>query len=100
MSNIIIIIFFGGWLPIFLNNFFELFFSLKVGIICFLYVLVRALLPRYRYDQLMDLGWKWFLPFTLGYFIFIFGILYLFNGFPVALYPFYIQNFVSFMLFF
>lgn len=90
MSNLFVIIFFGGWLPIIFSSFFALFYSVKVGIICFFYVLVRAILPRYRYDQLMDLGWKWLLPFVLGYFLFIFGILYLFNGFPVNIYPFFI----------
>lgn len=100
MSNLFVIIFFGGWLPFFTNNFLEFYFSIKVGIICFLYVLVRAILPRYRYDQLMDLGWKWFLPFTLGYFIFVFGILYFLNGFPVTLYPFFCGDFLSINLFF
>jgi len=44
--------------------------SLKVTFILFVFVWVRATLPRYRYDQLMRLGWKVFLPLTLAAFWF------------------------------
>jgi NADH-quinone oxidoreductase subunit H len=86
MSGVIVLLFFGGWLPV-LNFFtcdlvFGLWFSIKILVFCFLYILVRAGLPRYRYDQLMDLGWKIFLPLALGYLLFIIGILFLFQGFP------------------
>ena len=44
--------------------------SLKIAFFLFLFVWVRATLPRYRYDQLMRLGWKVFLPLTLAGFLF------------------------------
>lgn len=85
MSSIIVLLFFGGWLApsfifIFLPSAF--YFSLKTIIFCFLFILVRAALPRYRYDQLMDLGWKTYLPFSFGFFIFSAGLLLLFNSLP------------------
>lgn len=87
MSTILVLLFFGGWLPIggvYLALFSGAFyFSLKVVIICFLFILVRAALPRYRYDQLMDLGWKTYLPFTLGFLIFIVGLVVSFVGIPL-----------------
>jgi NADH-quinone oxidoreductase subunit H len=46
-----------------------------------LFVLVRANFPRYRYDQLMQLGWKILLPLTLAYIIFTCGLIFTFNGF-------------------
>lgn len=68
MAALITVLFFGGWLPIipaFLDTFlartgivipFSFYFALKVVVFCFLFVLVRATFPRYRYDQLMDIG--------------------------------------------
>ena len=66
----------------FSNGYCSFWFSLKVifGVIFFIYA--RAALPRYRYDQLMHLGWKCFLPLTLGYFIFTVGILIGSNWLP------------------
>lgn len=61
----------------------EFWLALKVTFFAYLFILVRACLPRYRYDQLMDLGWKIFLPFTLGYLILSAGILVAFDGLPV-----------------
>lgn len=78
MSAVIVILFFGGWLPgfIFLQIFPSfLIFSLKISFCCFLFILVRATFPRYRYDQLMNIGWKIFLPLTTGYLVFIVGFL-------------------------
>jgi len=76
MSALMVILFFGGWLPFyFLTSISgEFLFALKLGFFAFLFIWVRATLPRYRYDQLMTLGWKMFLPFTFGFFLFIFGI--------------------------
>jgi len=68
-------LFLGGWLPLF--NFFpgSFWFSFKVALGVTFFIITRAGLPRYRYDQLMDIGWKCFLPFSLGYLIFAVGIL-------------------------
>jgi NADH-quinone oxidoreductase subunit H len=85
MSTIIVILFFGGWLPpLYMLGFIPpmIWISFKVIIFCFLFILVRATLPRYRYDQLMEIGWKIFLPITLGYLIFISGTLLSFHGLP------------------
>jgi NADH-quinone oxidoreductase subunit H len=70
MSTTTTIFFLGGWLPPFPFVPFTwipgwIWFLLKVLFIVFLFLLVRATFPRYRYDQLMRLGWKVFLPFSL-----------------------------------
>ena len=72
MSSIIVILFLGGWLPLFDVFFFEniytsFWFALKLLLVMFFFVWVRATLPRYRYDQLMMLGWKVILPISLGF---------------------------------
>jgi NADH-quinone oxidoreductase subunit H len=80
MSALITLLFCGGWLPIFnFINVFPIFFSLKIIFFSFSYVLVRATFPRYRYDQLMDIGWKIFLPLTIALLFFITSILLTFN---------------------
>ena len=56
--------------------------SLKTILGVIFFIKTRATLPRYRYDQLMNLGWKCFLPLTLGYFILTVGILISFNWLP------------------
>ena len=81
------ILFFGGWLPpfdIFPLNVFpgSFWFSLKVAVGAIFFILTRAALPRYRYDQLMHLGWKCFLPLAIGYLMFTVGILISFNWLP------------------
>lgn len=64
ISSLIAILFFGGWLgPDFLPPAFWFFF--KTGFFICLFVLIRASLPRPRYDQLMELGWKILLPLVL-----------------------------------
>ena len=88
MATIIVLFFFGGWLPPlqslgFISGYF--WFSLKIVVFCFLFILVRASFPRYRYDQLMDIGWKIFLPLSLSYLVFVTGILIAFDGIPQVL---------------
>nr|YP_009476645.1 NADH dehydrogenase subunit 1 [Storeatula sp. CCMP1868]AVM81138.1 NADH dehydrogenase subunit 1 [Storeatula sp. CCMP1868] len=87
-SNIILIcsvtniFFLGGWLPLFnLLNFIPgcIWFGLKTTFLLFVFVWVRAAFPRYRYDQLMRLGWKIFLPFSLGWVFFFSGFLFGFD---------------------
>jgi NADH-quinone oxidoreductase subunit H len=65
------VLFLGGWLPPFPVAPFTwipgvLWFVLKVGVLFFLVSMVKAMVPRYRYDQLMRLGWKVFLPLSLA----------------------------------
>lgn len=67
------IFFLGGWLP-----FSVTVFSIKVLVVVFAFVWVRAAFPRYRYDQLMRLGWKILLPLSLAHIVFISGVLMLF----------------------
>ena len=64
------ILFLGGWLPLFNIAPFTLipgvvWFMLKIAFVFYLFSMVKALVPRYRYDQLMRLGWKVFLPISL-----------------------------------
>jgi NADH-quinone oxidoreductase subunit H len=68
MSTMTTLFFLGGWLPIhsslsFIHPFIWMF--AKVLFLLFVFVWIRAALPRYRYDQLMRLGWKVFLPLSL-----------------------------------
>jgi NADH-quinone oxidoreductase subunit H len=67
MSSIIVILFLGGWLSPFLIVNGSICFSIKLLLIMFFFVWIRATLPRYRYDQLMFLGWKVILPLSLGF---------------------------------
>ena len=67
MSSIIVILFLGGWLPFLVELAGSFFFSIKLLFIMFFFIWVRATLPRYRYDQLMFLGWKVILPLSLGF---------------------------------
>ena len=74
MSSMSTILFLGGWLPPVDISFFQnipgfIWFLLKVTFLLFLFLWVRATLPRYRYDQLMRLGWKVFLPLSLVWII-------------------------------
>ena len=79
MCSMVNIFFLGGWLPLIdiapLNWIpGVIWFCLKTTFLLFVFVWVRAAFPRYRYDQLMRLGWKVFLPFSLGWVLFISGI--------------------------
>lgn len=87
MSALTAVLFLGGWLPLF--NIFpftiipgSVWFGLKIGFFVVLFIVMRACLPRFRYDQLMSLGWKVFLPFSLGWLILTASILMSFNWLP------------------
>jgi NADH-quinone oxidoreductase subunit H len=87
MSSFASILFLGGWLP--LLDIFPLnvlpgsfWFSIKIAIGVIFFILTRAALPRYRYDQLMHIGWKCFLPLSLGYLLLTVGTLISFNWLP------------------
>jgi len=85
LAVIISLLFFGGWLGPFMM-YLPLGFWLIVKILffAFLFIFVRATFPRYRYDQLMAIGWKIFLPLALGYLLFVVGVLKIFDGFPLT----------------
>jgi len=87
MSTFSSLLFLGGWLPLFdifpLNALPGIFWlSLKILFGVTFFVLTRAALPRYRYDQLMHIGWKSFLPLALSYLLFTTGVLISFNWLP------------------
>jgi NADH-quinone oxidoreductase subunit H len=76
IATVYSLIFLGGWK---LSPFFsfipeEVALQIKAIAICFLFVLVRAAFPRYRYDQLIEACWKFFLPFTCIYLITVAGV--------------------------
>lgn len=83
MSSLNVILFFGGWLPILPIFFCSFWFGIKICFFVFLFIWIRAALPRYRYDQLMSLGWKAFLPLSLVYFTSTCLILISFNSLPL-----------------
>ena len=86
MSAFTITLFLGGWsAPCSFLEFIpnELWFGIKMSLFVIFFVLLRAGLPRFRYDQLMELGWTTFLPMSITYFLFIFCGLWAFNGFPL-----------------
>ena len=81
------ILFLGGWLsPIDIYPFNELpgifWMIIKILILFFMFAIIKAIVPRYRYDQLMRLGWKVFLPFSLLYVIFTASFLVYFDLLP------------------
>ena len=87
MSSLCALFFLGGWLPpldlyIFYWIHGVFWFGLKIVFFLFLFVWVRAAFPRYRYDQLMRLGWKVFLPLSLAWVILVSGILISFDWLP------------------
>ena len=82
------ILFLGGWLPpmdIYPFNIIPspMWIILKITFLFILFALVKAIVPRYRYDQLMRLGWKIFLPLSLTYVILTASYLFYFNLLPV-----------------
>lgn len=83
MSSLISILFLGGWLPLIFDWLpGAVWLSLKISLSMFFFIITRAALPRYRYDQLMFIGWKCFLPLSLGYLLFTVGVLISFNWLP------------------
>ena len=113
MSSLFVIFFLGGGLLKMYNIKFlltshyiildslnqELIFAIKTIIITFLFIFIRANLPRFRFDQLMHIGWKIFLPLSLSFIFFYTGILISFNALNITQLPFvnssynYIQSF-------
>ena len=88
MSAMTAVLFLGGWLPPFDFAPFTwipgvIWFALKIAVCLFVFIWVRATFPRYRYDQLMRLGWKVFLPFTLLWVALTAGALVAFDWLPV-----------------
>jgi NADH-quinone oxidoreductase subunit H len=82
------IMFLGGWLspiplwPFNLAPFGVIWFVLKVFFMFFLFAIAKAIVPRYRYDQLMRLGWKVFLPLSLAMVVIVAGVLHFANIAP------------------
>jgi NADH-quinone oxidoreductase subunit H len=101
MSGLSALFFLGGWQFNILTNIFNTFshyvfnintpimqvipfsfvFAIKIRLFITLFVLVRGTFPRYRYDQLMRLGWKVYLPFSLAFIIVYSSIIFSFNSF-------------------
>jgi len=72
MCALITLLFFGGWLsPIPFLPDSPLWMVAKMAVFFFLFAMVKAIVPRYRYDQLMRLGWKVFLPMSLGWVVLV-----------------------------
>jgi len=87
MSAMTVILFLGGWLPpfdIFPFNVIPgiIWFTAKIIFVLFLFIWVRGTFPRYRYDQLMRLGWKIFLPLSLFWVVVTAGFLIIFDMVP------------------
>ena len=90
MSGMATILFLGGWLPPFniavLNDIPGfIWFAGKTSLMLFTFLWVRATFPRFRYDQLMRIGWKVFLPFSLLWVVLTSGFLIIFNLLPVSI---------------
>nr|YP_009572108.1 NADH dehydrogenase subunit 1 [Umbonium thomasi]QBI37694.1 NADH dehydrogenase subunit 1 [Umbonium thomasi] len=78
MSLFTSVLFFGGANMMFVDA--DLLMSIKVLFFAFVFVWVRATLPRFRYDLLMGLTWKSFLPVSLGGLVFLSGVLFMVSG--------------------
>ena len=87
MCAMMTIMFLGGWLPPFPVPPFTwipgiVWFVLKMLVIFFMFAMVKAFVPRYRYDQLMRLGWKVFLPLSLAMVAIVAAVLQIFGLAP------------------
>ncbi|MEQ8967166.1 MAG: NADH-quinone oxidoreductase subunit NuoH [Azospirillaceae bacterium] len=87
MSGMTTVLFLGGWMPplsipplTWIPG--PIWFALKVALILFVFIWVRATMPRFRYDQLMRLGWKVFLPFSLFWVVLTAGVVVTFGWTP------------------
>src|SRR6204780_5873225 len=85
MCAMLTILFLGGWLPPFPVPPFTwipglIWFVLKATFVFFMFAMVKAFVPRYRYDQLMRLGWKVFLPISLAMVVIVEGVLEVIRG--------------------
>jgi NADH-quinone oxidoreductase subunit H len=85
-SSLVVILFFGGWLPPFPNQRFLAFlqvipgfvwYLIKIMFFLYLYVWIRATFPRYRFDSLIKLVWKWLIPLSLVNFLAVALVRYL-----------------------
>ena len=90
MSGMTAVLFLGGWLPpidIAPFNWIPgpIWFFIKISLVLFCFLWVRATFPRYRYDQLMRLGWKVFLPLSLVWVVITAGVLIAFDIVPTPL---------------
>lgn len=86
MSLLTAILFFGGWLPpLSFLSFIPapIWLAIKTTFFVFVFIWVRATFPRMRYDQLMQLLWKSYLPLSLGFLVLVASILLTFNGLPL-----------------
>ena len=88
MSAMTSVLFLGGWQPISLFGLLDwipgpIWFFAKTFVVLFTFCWVKATVPRYRYDQLMRLGWKVFLPFSLFWLVLTAGVLVSFGWLPV-----------------
>jgi NADH-quinone oxidoreductase subunit H len=87
ISSLNSLFFLGGWF--FFSFYSSFFFAIKTFFFILLFIWSRAAFPRYRYDQLIKLGWQVFLPATLSYVLFTSGILIGFNWLPLISLVFY-----------
>ena len=90
MSGMTAVLFLGGWLPPIDMAPFNwipgpIWFFIKISLVLFCFLWVRATFPRYRYDQLMRLGWKVFLPLSLVWVVITAGVLVAFDIVPTPL---------------
>ncbi|RJF87462.1 NADH-quinone oxidoreductase subunit NuoH [Oleomonas cavernae] len=88
MSAMTAVLFLGGWQPISLFGLLDwipgpIWFFAKTFVVLFTFCWVKATVPRYRYDQLMRLGWKVFLPFSLFWLVLTAGVLVSFGWLPI-----------------
>ena len=87
MSAMTVVLFMGGWLPPLDVSWLNwipgpIWFAAKVAFVLLIFILARAALPRYRYDQLMRLGWKIFLPTSLFAVVAVAGVMLGFGWLP------------------